>query len=563
LKWKFKREERKVKIPIYAAILGLAVGSLAGSALAQNPANAEPGGSAGNWSKRTPVTPNPSKIKVPPGYKVGVFAAGLDTVTSITVDKSDNVWVAISGNTFGFPPEGIDKPHVKIFDKSGKLIKDKVGLGMFKSFALNEIAYCPENGRTYVGDYSYGLWEIDGVNGTPKLIMNEVPIGDHALGGITCRDGWLYYAAGSPTNSGFSDPDIHGWTDAIDPYWEKRTTAGMPALPRDAPCRDIVLTGLNIRDSQGNLTGAYLPKGTASKAGQVIKAQKPCGGAIHRAKLKADSSYNHDDWEVYAMGLRNASGVAFGPKGSRFEKALAVSDNGQNDKGNRRVANAAERLFIFTEKGQDAGFPDKDGVNFVNIKRSGPEVYRGNKFDPTRPNPQLYIGDKPFIPTLPPYRFIDHSIGVRGTPLIIANPNPNGYVNPVMEWDTNNPMDGLAWAPKAFGAPPDTIFTAVFGIIDNGPESLRPMWPVIVKIEFLNPTGVKWSIFAENMDPGPNAYQKKENRGGFERTNDVEFSMDGKTMYIADYGELYVNYQMESPFYTTPKSAVVWTITKE
>ena len=451
---------------------------------------------------------------------------------------------------------------MKIYNKSGKLIRDNVGLGMFKSFALNEIGFCAENGRTYVGDYSYGIWEIDGVNGDPKLIMNEVPIGDHALGGITCRDGWLYYAVGAPTNSGFSDPNIHGWTDAIDPYWEKRTPAGVPALPRDPPCRDIVLTGLNIRDGQGNLTGSYLPKGTPSHPGQVIKAQKPCGGAIHRAKLKADSSYTTNDWEVYAMGLRNSSGVAFGPKGSRFEKALAVSDNGQNDKGNRRVSNGSEKLWIVTEKGQDAGFPDKEGLNFVDIKRYGPDVYRGNNFDSTRPNPHLYIGDKPFIPKLPPYRFIDHSIGIRGTPLIVANPNPNGYINPVMEWDTNNPMDGLAWSPKAFGAT-DTIFTAVFGIIDNGPESLRPMWPAIVKIEFLNPTGVKWSIFAENIEPGPNAYQKKENRGGFERTNDVEFSMDGKTMYVADYGELYVNYQMESPFYTTPKSAVVWTITKQ
>ena len=113
-------------------------------------------------------------------------------------------------------------------------------------------------------------------NGTPKLIMNEVPIGYDALGGITCRDGWLYYAVGAPTNSGFADPDIHGWTDAIHPYWEKRTPPGVPALPRDPPCRDIVLTGLNIRDSQGNLTGSYLPKsGMPSKPGQVIKAQKP------------------------------------------------------------------------------------------------------------------------------------------------------------------------------------------------------------------------------------------------------------------------------------------------
>ncbi|HKB81896.1 MAG TPA: hypothetical protein VKD04_01685 [Burkholderiales bacterium] len=552
-----------MKILRYAAILALTAGFASGSAFAQDRAKAEPGGPAGKWSTRTPVTPDPSKIVVPAGYKVSVFAAGLDTVTSITVDKNDNVWVAISGNTFGFPPTGIDKPHVKIFDKSGKLIKDNVGLGMFKSFALNEIGYCAENGRTYVGDYSYGVWEIDGVNGTPKLIMNEVPIGDHALGGIICHDGWLYYAVGAPSNSGFADPDIHGWTDAVDPYWEKRTPAGVPPLPRDPPCRDITLTGLNIRDSQGNLTGAYLPKGTPSKPGQVIKAQKPCGGAIHRARLKADSSYTRDDWEVYAMGMRNMSGLAFGPKGSRFENTLAVSDNGMNDKGNRRVANGSEKLWMVTEKGQDAGFPDKEGAHFVNIKRYGPDVYRGNNFDSTRPNPQLYIGDKPFVPKLPPYRFIDHSIGIRGTPLIVANPNPNGYINPVLEWDTNNPMDGLAWAPKAFGAGQDVIFTGIFGIIDNGPESLTPMWPAIVKIEMLNPTGVKWSLFAHNMDPGPNAYQKKENRGGFERTNDVEFSMDGKTMYVADYGELYVNYQMESPFYTTPKSAVVWAITKQ
>jgi hypothetical protein len=493
---------------------------------------------------------------------VGVFAAGLDTITSITVDESDNVWVAISGNTFGYPPEGVDKPHVKIFDKSGELIRDEVGLGMFKSFALNEIAFCEENGRTYVGDYSYGVWEIDGVEGEPKLIMDEVPIGDHALGGITCRDGWLYYAAGAPTNSGFSDPDIHGWTDSVDPYWEARTPAGIPPLPRDAPCREIVLTGLNIRDSEGNLTGAFLPKGTPSEPGQVIPAQTPCGGAVHRARLKDDSSYTTEDWEVYTMGLRNSSGLAFGPKGSRFENALAISDNGQNDKGNRRVANGSEKLFIATEQGQDAGFPDKEGLNFVDIKRFGPDTYRGNNYDPTRPNPQLNIGEVPFVPDLPPYRFIDHSIGVRGTPLIVANPNPDGYINPVLEWDTNNPMDGLAWSPGAFGST-DTLYTAVFGIIDNGPESLRPMWPAIVKVEFLEPTGIKWSIFAENMEPGPNAYQEVENRGGFERTNDVEFSRDGKTMYVADYGELYVNYQMESPFYTTPESAVVWTITKE
>ena len=70
-------------------------------------------------------------------------------------------------------------------------------------------------------------------------------------------------------------------------------------------------------------------------------------------------------------------------------------------------------------------------------------------------------------------------------------------------------------------------------------------------------------VFAHNIDPGPNAYQKPENRGGFERTNDVVFSNDGKTMYVVDYGELYIDFTMPTPFYYTKGSGVVWTITKE
>ena len=180
-----------------------------------------------------------------------------------------------------------------------------------------------------------------------------------------------------------------------------------------------------------------------------------------------------------------------------------------------------------------------------------------------RPYPQLYIGDKPYVPKMPPYHFPVHVDGSRGVPLIASNPNPNGYINPVMEWDTNNPMDGIAWAPPAFKAGRETIFAAIYGIIDNGPDSLVPTWPAIVKIDFLEPVGVKWSYFARNVDMGPNAYQKPENRGGLERTNDVVFSNDGKTMYVVDYGELYTDFTMPSPFYVTPKSGVIWAITSE
>ena len=101
-------------------------------------------------------------------------------------------------------------------------------------------------------------------------------------------------------------------------------------------------------------------------------------------------------------------------------------------------------------------------------------------------------------------------------PLIAANPNPNGYINPVLEWDTNNPIDGIAWSASNFGAN-NNLFGAVYGILDTGRRVWSRPGQLVLRIEFLEPTGVKWSKFAQNIDPGPNAYQKPENRGGLER----------------------------------------------
>jgi hypothetical protein len=513
---------------------------------------------AGDWVKRIPVVPNPDKIVVPPGYKVGVFKAGLDTPSSAAVDKDGNLWVAISGQLFNTIDE-IEPAHVKIFDKSGNVIKE-IGRGVFKT-VMNEIGYCAENDTMYIPEYGEKIWEMKGVNGELKLIIKDLFVGDHRNGGITCKGGYLYFALGFPSNSGFADPDNHGWTDIPnDPFWVKHQD-GLGTTPHDAPCRDIVHTGLNVRSSDGRMTGAYMPVGVPAKPGQVVKAQVPCSGSVMRVKFEdkgPDGIYPHEKMEVYAMGFRNQSGVAFGPKGSRFENALAVTDNGANDLGHRRIANAAEKLWIITEMGQDAGFPDKEGMNFVSNKRFSLIPYFGNAVD--RPYPQVYVGDKPFVVKPGPYHFQRHTDGYRGVPLIVANPNPNGYINPVLEWDSNNPMDGISWSVSNFGAD-NNLFAAVYGILDTGPESLIPTWPVVLRVEFLNPTGIKWSEFAHNIEPGPNAYQKPENRGGLERPNKVVFSNDGKTMYVVDYGEVYTNFQMPTPFYTVAKSGVIWTIT--
>src|SRR5690348_4189109 len=279
----------------------------------------------GQWIKRTPVKPDPSKVVVPPGYKVEVFKAGLDTPSSATLDKDGNLWVAISGVLLGSPePENIEPPHVKIFDKTGKLVRE-VGKGTFKT-VMNEIGYCAENGKTYIPEYGEKIWEMDGVNGELKLIIKDLPVGDHRNGGITCKDGYIYFALGFPSNSGFADPDNHGWTDIPnDPFWVKHQD-GLGTTPHDPVCRDMVHTGLNVKSSDGRMTGALLPVGVPAKPGMVIKAQVPCGGSVMRVKMTdqgADGIYPHEKMEVYAMGFRNQAGVAFGPAGSRFANALA------------------------------------------------------------------------------------------------------------------------------------------------------------------------------------------------------------------------------------------------
>jgi len=90
-----------------------------------------------------------------------------------------------------------------------------------------------------------------------------------------------------------------------------------------------------------------------------------------------------------------------------------------------------------------------------------------------------------------------------------------------------------------------------------------PTWPAILQVHFLEPSGVKWSYFARNVEMGPAAYQDEENRGGLERPNDVVFSNDGSTMYIVDYGEVFTDFEMPSPFYTVPGSGVIWTVTRK
>ena len=520
-------------------------------------------GESGGWEKRVAVEPDPSKVVVPDGYEVGVFVKGLGAPSSATVDGDGNLWVVVAPPLLGSPEKDqFEDAHVKVFDPQGKLIKE-IGKGTFTSNVMNEISYCAENGKVYIPEFQEKIWEIDGVNGELKLIIKDLFLGDHKNGGITCGMATSTSRSACRRTPGSPIPTTTAGPISRTIHSGSSTTPKVLAKPRTIHhAATSCIRGLTYVRCDGRLTGAWLPAGVPAEPGMKIPAKVPCGGSVMRVAFDQqgdDGIYAHEDMEVYAYGFRNQSGVEFGPKGSRFETALAVSDNGANDLGNRRIANGAEKLWLVTEMGQDGGFPDKEGFLFVTGKRYGWTEFRGSKVE--RPHPNLYIGEEPFVPKMPPYRFQYNVDGVRGVPLTTANPNPDGYINPVLEWDTNNPIDGIAWSGTGFGKD-NHLFGAVYGILDTGPESLEATWPAILDVEFLEPSGVKWSYFARNIEMGPNAYQKPENRGGLERPNDVVFSTDGKTMYIVDYGEVFTDFYKPTPFYTVPKSGVIWSVTR-
>ena len=427
---------------------------------------------------------------------------------------------------------------------------------------MNEMSYCPENGKVYIPEYQEKIWEIDGLDGELKLMVKDLFLGDHSNGGITCKDGYLYFALGLPSNTGFADPDNHGWTDVPnDPFWLVHDTENWGKTPHDPPCRDIVHTGLNVRSSDGRLTGAWLPVGMPAKPGMKIPAKVPCGGSVMRVKIDQPgptASTRTRTWKSTPSASATSRASPSGPRaaGSRTRSrcpTTAPTTSATAGSPMARRSSGWSPRWGRTPASRQGGLPVRDRQALRLDRVSGQQV--------ERPHPNLYIGEEPFVPTMPPYRFQYNVDGVRGVPLTTANPNPDGYINPILEWDTNNPIDGIAWSASGFGKD-NHLFGAVYGILDTGPESLVATWPAVLDVEFLEPSGVKWSYFARNIDMGPNAYQKPENRGGLERPNDVVFSNDGKTMYIVDYGEVFTDFYMPSPFYTVPKSGRIWAVTK-
>jgi glucose/arabinose dehydrogenase len=344
---------------------------------------------------------NGEDIIVPRGFKVEVFARGLNFPTDVAfVGNKDDFKVYILESGTGLPgkcntnvgvyggafsPDNPFTPDIVIYDDNGTRISGRLGKptpagGGFQPDGP-AIGLSFEHGTT--GGTLFGTDSNQGARGAPGKgnntsrivkvtditrtsatvtpVIRGLPTGDHPTEQILVKDGWLYWSQGSATNSGVTGHDN-----------------GAGGNQHDIACQKITLSQNTWRSvfpgSSGpppvpphvHVTSGYSNHGVA-RPGTVVPAYEDatstgmCTGAILRAKL----SNPQDSIEPVAWGFRNPYGIRFSPADHPLKGDMLISENGEDERGARPTNNAPDRLAVAKQNPDGTpqwhGWPDRFG----------------------------------------------------------------------------------------------------------------------------------------------------------------------------------------------------------
>lgn len=458
----------------------------------------------------TAVAPNPAAIKLPDAYKIEVLARDLTAATAMSVASDGMIYVVESGAGLGGAnPTFFPSRALRIDPNSGQITQ--LNRQDLQIPALGILA--GGDGKIYVNERER-LVRIESDGSVTPLVSNLPSWGhgnDHMVWG---RDGKIYFTQGSTTNSGVMGLDNQSPPQG---HLDQRGFQFRPQA-RDIPCEDVTLTGQNFetddprpgRQGQKAMTGAFLPYGTASTPGQVVKGEVPCSLSL----LVVNPDGSGLDW--VAWGFRNPYGVVQAPDGPPFYGAFIVANNGPDVRGSRPIENAGDDLYVIVPKGY-YGFPD---------------WFDGMPSTEPRFHPRQDPG---------------------GVPPLLAK-LPSEVIQPIAVFQKGISADGLDFSTKpAFGFEGD-LFVANWGSLSFGVVQKELPGFNVMRAHFsVGPNntilGTSLSTFAGNDKNGPSSFTKS---GGFEHPIDVKFSPDGAAMYVLDFG-----------IRGGEKTGLLWKITKK
>ncbi len=421
---------------------------------------------------------DPGDILLPEGYTAEVVTTGLNAPVHCCFDDAGSCYVSECGHKID------SKPRVwKINTGTGEkeLFFDLPEERWNKTGAFT--GACWHRGVFYfmnTGDPDgFGALSRLHEDGTIDDLVTGLPWGDHQPNHpISGPDGKLYWGQGTATNLGIVGADNYAYE------WLRN----FPDR-HDHPGQDITLTGHNYeyQNVLGNLTetvrtGAYVPFGTETTAGQVIEGRVKCTGSVLRYDPETE------ELELVAWGLRNPYGTAFHPDGRLF-----ATEHNIDERSARQIIGDSEDLYEISE-GEWYGWPD---------------FAAGIRLD------DPYWGER----------------GRGREPLIADHPNPNPP-KPFATFKDHSGVNGLDFCREAgFGFEGDA-FVALFG--DIAPVTSRPGSPRGFKIVRVDIKTRRVHDFAVNRIQGPASRLPHE---GFERPSHCQFGPDG-SLYVVDWGQI-------------------------
>lgn len=481
----------------------------------------------GVFPRDFPRVPPPSAAaaQVPPGYRVEVVVGDLNYPTSIAFDDRGSLYIAEAGYAYGDP---VAPARILRVSPGGEMhiAADQLG------GPINDILW--HQGRLYISHFrKISALEPDG---TVRDLVTDLPAsGGHQNNQMAVGpDGKLYFGMGTVTNSGVV---------GLDNAYPFMSLLLWPDL-HDVPAKDIRLRGEtfltpqpnNVMARQGSLvslwsnlnyamaslfsrdrdssmlvrTGAFQPFGVSGQ--EVVRGQVKASGTILR--MNPDGS----GLEVYAWGLRNPYGLAWGPDGR-----LYAADNGYDERGSRPIANAEDNIWVIRE---DAwyGWPDYSSGIPVTDPRFRSE--RG-------PAPEFLMAEHP--PVEEPFLTRPQHAGV--TKLDFSRSAAFGFQGQMFlgEFGAGIPITGAEETQ------------AGHQVVRIDPATGRAETFFTARPAALGPPGAEYIATAGPTHPVG-----------------VRFSPDGAALYVADIGALAPFLAGAGPFPRAfPGTGAIWRITRD
>jgi glucose/arabinose dehydrogenase len=254
-------------------------------------------------------------------------------------------------------------------------------------------------------------------------------------------------------------------------------------------------------------TGAFVPFGTPTTAGQVIKGELPCSGAVMKIAVTGGKP------ELVAWGFRNPFGLAFAPDGQ-----LYLTENGYDDRGSRPVWGAPDVLWRVVP-GTWYGWPDySEGLSV---------------------NQELF------------------KVPGKGTPQLLLAKTPTQPPRPVASLGVHASSNGIDFSRTAAFGHVGEAFIAEFG--DQAPDAGKSLHPVGFRVIRVDVNNGRIEDFAVNRGD-KNGPATKIGGGGLERPLGLRFDPAGTALYIVDFGIMLIDETGPKP---QQRTGVLWRVLRD